>query len=91
MENQNNTKTNTKAIVSLILGIVSLLITYLGIIAAVAGIILSRMATKEIEERGEKGSGLALGGLITSIVGVVLQIIAIIGTSILVKLISGGY
>ena len=91
MENQNITKTNTKAIISLILGIISLLITYLGLIAAVAGIILSRMATREIEERGEKGSGLALGGLITSIVGVVLQIIAIIGTSILAKLISGGY
>ena len=91
MENNNNTKTNTKAIVSLILGIISLLLTYIGLISAVVGIILSRMATKEIEERGEKGSGLALGGLITSIVGLVLQLIIIIGTSILARLITSGY
>ena len=91
MENQNNIKTNTKAIISLILGIISLLITYLGIIAAVVGIILSRMATKEIEESGEKGSGLALGGLITSIVGLVLQLLIIIGTGILASLITSGY
>ena len=91
MENNNNTKTNTKAIISLVLGIISLLITYLGFISAIIGIILSRMATKEIEERGEKGSGLALGGLITSIVGIVLQLIIIIGTTILANLITSGY
>ena len=91
MENNNNTKTNTKAIISLILGIVSLLITYLGLVSAIAGIILSRMATKEIEERGENGRGLALGGLITSIVGLILQLIIIIGTSILANLINSGF
>ncbi|WP_426351198.1 DUF4190 domain-containing protein [Alloiococcus sp. CFN-8] len=91
MENQANTKTNTKAIVSLVLGIISLLITYLGLATSIVGIILSRIATREIEERGEKGSGLALGGLITSIVGLVLQLIIVIGTSILAKLITSGY
>lgn len=91
MENNNNTKTNTKAIISLILGIISLLITYLGLISAVVGIVLSRMASKEIEEKGEKGSGLALGGLITSIVGIILQLIIIIGTSILANLINSGF
>ena len=49
------------------------------------------MATREIEERGEKGSGLALGGLITSIVGLVLQLFIIIGTSIIARLITSGY
>ena len=91
MENQANTKTNTKAIVSLVLGIISLLITYLGLVTSIVGIILSRVATREIEERGEKGSGLALGGLITSIVGLVLQLFILIGTSIIARLITNGY
>ena len=91
MENQVNTKTNTKAIVSLVLGVISLLITYLGLFTSIVGIILSRVATREIEERGEKGSDIALGGLITSIVGLVLQLFILIGTSIIARLITNGY
>lgn len=81
MENQVDQpveqKTNTNAIISLVLGILSFFIPFIGFILAIVGIVLSLKAKKVIKETNEGGSGLATGGLITSIASIVLQIIGI--------------
>jgi|GEM_PF-681718 len=71
-------KTNTKSIIALILGIASISVPYIGFFIGIAGIILSAMALKEIPRKQEDGKGLAIGGLITSILGTLLYGIIII-------------
>lgn len=69
-------KTDTLAIVSLILGIASIVlgccVTYLGIALGVGGIICSVMSKKK------QKSGLATAGLVCSIIGIVFAVIWII-------------
>src|SRR4051812_36500047 len=60
--------TNGKAIASLILGIVSIVLC-LGYLAGVPAIILGRMAKREIAQGNGTGEGLAQGGFITGIIG----------------------
>ena len=61
-------KTNTMAIVGLVMPF----------IFAIAGLICSIIARKQIRESGEKGMGLATAGLIISIVEIVLYFIVIL-------------
>ncbi|MDE7223348.1 MAG: DUF4190 domain-containing protein [Acetatifactor sp.] len=69
-------KTDTLAIVSLILGIAAIVlgccVTYLGIALGVGGIICSVMSKKK------QKSGLATAGLVCSIIGIVFAVIWII-------------
>jgi hypothetical protein len=67
-------KTNTLAIVALILGIV----------VPIGGIICGPIALGQIKRTGEGGHGLAMAGLIIGIVLTIIGIIAIIGEIILV-------
>ncbi|GFH94927.1 hypothetical protein IMSAGC003_01460 [Lachnospiraceae bacterium] len=73
---EGSQKTDTLAIVSLILGIASIVlgccITYLGIALGVGGIICSVMSKKK------QKSGLATAGLVCSIIGIVFAVIWII-------------
>lgn len=73
------TNTNSKSVVSLTIGILSILIPLFGLIPGIIGVFLSRKAIKEMEETNEDGSGLATSGLICSSVGIVIQLFAIIG------------
>ena len=70
---QQPTKPDALAIVSLILGIASIVlgccVTYLGIALGVGGIICSVMSKKK------QKSGLATAGLVCSIIGIVLAVI----------------
>lgn len=61
-----------------ILGIVSIMIPLVGLVAGVIGIMLSRKATKEIIETNEGGRGLATSGLYCSIITIALQILIIL-------------
>jgi len=65
-------KTNTKSIIALVLGIASICVPYIGFFIGIAGIILSAMALKEIPRKQEEGKGLAIGGLVTSILGTLI-------------------
>lgn len=65
-------RTNTKSIVALILGIASISIPYIGFFIGIAGIILSSLSLKEIPRKQEEGKGLAIAGLVTSIIGTLL-------------------
>lgn len=69
---------NSHAIGSLILGVLSIMLPVLGIVLGIVGLIFSRKAVKIIQESGEDGSALAMAGLITSIVGIGLQVLSVI-------------
>ena len=69
---------NSKSVVSLTLGILSILIPHIGLILGVIGIIVSRKATKEIVKTDEGGSGLATSGLICSVVGIIIQLFLVV-------------
>lgn len=65
-------KTNGKSIVTLVLGILSLVVPYVGFLIGIVGIIFGALSFKELKKTGEQGRGLAIGGLITSILGTLL-------------------
>jgi hypothetical protein len=64
-------KTNTLAIVSLVLSIIGV---------SIGGVITGHIALKQIKERGEAGHGLALAGAIIGWVGCAFWVIAIVLT-----------
>ena len=83
-------KTDTLAIVSLILGIAAIIfgccVTYVGIALGIGGIICSVMSKKK------QKSGMATAGLVCSIIGIVFAVIWIVGSvAILGWLASQGY
>lgn len=83
-------KTDTLAIVALILGIASILmsccVTYLAIGLGIGGIICSVMSKKK------QKSGLATAGMVCSIIGIVVAVLwIIIGVAALSWLSANGY
>ena len=76
--NNRNMETNSNSIVSLTLGILSILIPFLGLILGVIGLVVYRKERKEIYLTGEGGKGLAIAGLICSIVGILMQFLMIV-------------
>ncbi|MDI4648892.1 DUF4190 domain-containing protein [Cohnella hashimotonis] len=71
-------RSNSKSIAALILGIGSIVIPFIGFFLGVVGIIVSAISLKEIRVRGEQGSGMAVAGLVCSIVGTVLYFVIIL-------------
>lgn len=67
-------KTNTKAIWSLVTGILGVLCC---IAFAVAALVLSYLAKDEIKSRNEGGAGLATAGMVLGIIGLILGVINI--------------
>lgn len=66
---------NTHAVTALTLGILSIFIPFIGLILGVLGIIFYR---KSIREK-ESSAGLAIAGLICSIVGITFQLFIVLG------------
>lgn len=64
--------TNGKSIAALVLGILGIIVPYLGFILGIIAIIFGRISLNEIKQRGEQGKGLALAGFICGIIGTVL-------------------
>ncbi|WP_340015899.1 DUF4190 domain-containing protein [Paenibacillus sp. FSL K6-1318] len=71
-------KTNSKSIVSLVLGILSLTIPYLGFLIGIVAIIFASLAFKEIRIRMEQGKGLAIAGLVCGIIGTAIYTVLIV-------------
>lgn len=65
-------KTNGKSIASLVLGILSIVIPYVGFILGIVAIVFSSLSLKEIKRTGEQGKGLSIAGLVCGIIGTVL-------------------
>ena len=66
---------STKAVLGMVLGIVSIVFCYLGVLIGPAAIIVSAMARKEIDAAPKgayEGRGMAIAGLVTGIVGTVI-------------------
>jgi len=70
-------KTNSKSIVSLVLGILSVTIPYVGILIGIVAIIFASLAFKEIRIRMEQGKGLAIAGLVCGIIGTAMYVLLI--------------
>ncbi|RUT35990.1 DUF4190 domain-containing protein [Paenibacillus zeisoli] len=71
-------RTNTKSIVSVVLGICSLLVPYLGSVLGIVAIICAILSFKEIRRGEEKGRTLSVAGLVCGIVGTVFYAIQIL-------------
>lgn len=71
-------KTNSKSIVSLVLGILSVTIPYVGILIGIVAIIFASLAFKEIRVRMEQGRGLAIAGLVCGIIGTAMYVLLIL-------------
>ncbi len=80
-------KTDTLAIVSLILGIAAILmgccITYLGIALGIGGIVCSVMSKNKAGK-----SGLATAGMVCSIIGIVFAVIWIVGNVAIIGMLA---
>lgn len=72
--NNGNSVTNSTAIVSLTLGILSILVPFLGLILGIVGVVVYRKARSEMYLKEEGGKGIAVSGLICSIVGILSQL-----------------
>ncbi|WP_181347960.1 DUF4190 domain-containing protein [Thalassobacillus sp. CUG 92003] len=71
MSEQN--QTNTMAGLSLTLGILAIVLPFIGLVIGIIGIILARKTIKGIQETGASGKGMATSGFVCSIVGVIIQ------------------
>lgn len=71
-------KTNGKSIASLVLGILSLFIPYIGFIMGIIAIVFASLSFKELKRTGEQGKGLSIAGLVCGIIGTVLYGIIIL-------------
>ena len=71
-------ETNNNSIISLTLGILSIIIPLIGLLLGVLGAVFSRKAKKQIAKTNENGMGLATSGMICSIVGIVIQMFSVL-------------
>jgi hypothetical protein len=74
--------TSGQAIASMVLGIVSLVIFYLGFVTGIIGLCLGVVAIKKCKPRGPlKGRGMAIAGIVCSIVALALWLIVLIAVA----------
>ncbi|QWC22529.1 DUF4190 domain-containing protein [Bacillus haikouensis] len=66
-------KTNENAIISFVLGIVSLFLIQFGLIVGIIGVVIAKKSLNEIKARNENGRNFAIAGLIITILGIVIQ------------------
>ncbi|WP_078501625.1 DUF4190 domain-containing protein [Paenibacillus selenitireducens] len=71
-------KTNSKSIAALVLGILAVVVPYLGFIIGIIAIVFSRIASNEIKRTGEDGKGMAVAGLVCGIVGTAIYAVIIL-------------
>ncbi|WP_313637246.1 DUF4190 domain-containing protein [Paenibacillus sp.] len=69
---------NGKSIAGFVLGILSIVVPYIGFLLGIVAIILSAISLKEIRIRYEQGRGLAIAGLVCGIVGTLIYAILIL-------------
>lgn len=65
---------NGKAIVSVVLGVLSLIIPLFGFVLGIIGLYVSRVAKKEINKTSMGGMDFATFGLIFNVLGILYQI-----------------
>jgi hypothetical protein len=73
--------TNSMAVASMVLGITSLLVLLLcllGFIPAIVGLVLGIVAFRQIKLTGSDGRGMAIAGVVTSVVTLVLTVVLVL-------------
>ena len=76
---KENDQTNTNAVISLTLGILSVLFfPFIGWILGLIGLVYGNRSLRQIEDTKEKGKNLAVAGKVCSIVGIVLSLLSTI-------------
>lgn len=75
----NTERINSKAIISLVLGAITIVLPIIGIVTGIIGIVYYNKAKHEMIHTGESGEGVSIGGLILNIVGLIFQLLMIIG------------
>ncbi len=68
---------NNKSIVSLTLGILSIILPYIGLILGIIGFAISFKSMGEINRLKQRGKGFAISGRVCSLVGICIQIVVI--------------
>ncbi|WP_150956199.1 DUF4190 domain-containing protein [Microbacterium testaceum] len=76
-------RTNVLAIISLVASLVGF-VMILPVVGSIAGVIMGHISLKQIKERGERGRGMALAGVIVGYVTLAFVILFVIGISILI-------
>lgn len=76
MDHRN--QTNSKSVISLTLGILSILIPLIGLLLGIIGVVFSRQAANEIAFSNETGSGFATAGFVCSVIGIILQTLSVV-------------
>ncbi len=71
-------KTNGKSIAALVLGILAIVVPYLGFLIGIVAIVFASLSLKEIKRKQEQGRGMAIAGLVCGIVGTALYAIIIL-------------
>jgi hypothetical protein len=79
LEIRKEPQLNTKSAISLTLGVLSLFIPFIGAILGIIGIILYKKSSNEIIRTQQQGKGLAISGLVCSIIGISIQLLMILG------------
>jgi len=67
--------TSGKAVAALVLGILSIVLCYVGFVAGVIAIVLAVLAKRDIDRDGLDGRALATAGMVCGIVGTVVQLL----------------
>ncbi|WP_295845704.1 DUF4190 domain-containing protein [uncultured Microbacterium sp.] len=76
-------RTNVLAIISLVASLVGFVLI-LPVVGSIAGVIMGHISLKQIKDRGERGRGMALAGVIVGYVTLLFVILFVIGISILI-------
>jgi hypothetical protein len=71
-------QTNGKAITAMVLGILAIIVPYIGLILGIIAIVFAKISLTEIKKRGDNGRGMAITGLVCGIVGTALYAVIII-------------
>jgi uncharacterized membrane protein len=73
---EENGQINTNAVVSLTMGILSLLFfPFIGWILGIIGLVFSSRSLREIKNTQEKGKNIAVAGKVCSIVGIIFSLL----------------
>jgi len=67
------TQNNSKSIISIIFGILSMIVPYIGLIFGIVGIIFCTKSIREVKKTREQGKGIAITGGVLSTVGLCIQ------------------
>lgn len=75
MEMSNQNQKNNKAVITFVLGILSLLTPFIGFILGIIGLVYGSKSTFEIRSTGQTGMSLVTAGRVCCVIGICVQIL----------------